>query len=59
MQQKHHLPVGKRRDDQAAVVAEILVAVKLYGVDHFTRDRSGFSRKGRATASFPVVPELR
>lgn len=53
------LPIGKRGDDQSTVVPEVLVAVKLHGVDHLACDRSWFSRESRATTFLPVVAELR
>lgn len=53
------IPVGERRDDQTAIVAEVLVPVQLDGVDHLASDGLGLTGERRLAFIIPVVPELR
>lgn len=53
------IPVGEGRDDQATVVAEVLVPVQLDGVDHLASDGLGLTGERRLTFVVPVVPQLR
>lgn len=51
--------VRERGDDEAAIIAQVLVRIQLTGVDHLTCDAARFSCHGTAGwVGTPVVPQL-